>query len=40
MADNFLENHYAEYEAKRAAWLKQKSKFVATKRTKNEKTTK
>lgn len=36
MADNYLEKHYAEYEAKKAAWLSKKSKYPATKRPKNE----
>ncbi len=35
MADNYLEKHYEEYEAKKAAWLKSKSKYPAAKRTKN-----
>lgn len=35
MADNYLEKHYAEYEVKKAAWLKGKSKYPAKKRPKN-----
>jgi hypothetical protein len=27
MADNYLEKHYEEYEAKKAAWLKGRSKY-------------
>ncbi len=27
MADGYLENHYAEYEKKKAEWLKKKSKY-------------
>lgn len=27
MADNYLEKHYEEYEAKKAAWLKARSKY-------------
>ena len=27
MADGYLESHYAEYEKKKAEWLKQKSKY-------------
>ena len=34
MADNYLEKHYEEYEAKKAAWLKGKSKYPAKKRLK------
>lgn len=27
MADGYLESHYAEYEKRKAAWLKKKKKF-------------
>lgn len=27
MADGYLESHYAEYEKKKAEWLKRKSKY-------------
>jgi hypothetical protein len=27
MADGYLESHYAEYEKKKAEWLKKKKKF-------------
>lgn len=27
MADNFLEHHYEEYEAKKAAWLRKKNRL-------------
>ena len=27
MEDGYLENHYAEYEKKKAEWLKKKSKY-------------
>ncbi|MCR5132066.1 MAG: dehydrogenase [Prevotella sp.] len=27
MADNFLERHYEEYEARKEAWLKRKKHF-------------
>jgi len=27
MADGYLESHYAEYEKKKAEWLKKKSKY-------------
>lgn len=27
MADGYLESHYAEYEKKKAEWLKRKNKF-------------
>lgn len=28
MADGYLESHYAEYEKKKAEWLKKKSKYT------------
>ena len=28
MADGYLESHYAEYEQRKAAWLKKKNKQV------------
>ncbi len=31
MADNFLEKHYEEYEARKAAWLRKKSHFPKVK---------
>ena len=27
MADNYLEKHYEEYEIRKAAWLKSRSKY-------------
>lgn len=27
MADNYLEKHYEEYEVRKAAWLKNRSKY-------------
>lgn len=27
MADNYLEKHYEEYEVRKAAWLKSRSKY-------------
>ena len=27
MADGYLENHYAEYEKRKAAWLKKKKSY-------------
>ena len=35
MADGYLENHYAEYEKKKAEWLKNKSKYSYSYGTKN-----
>ncbi len=35
MADGYLENHYAEYEKKKAEWLKKKSKYSYSYGTKN-----
>ncbi|MGN0186951.1 MAG: dehydrogenase [Paludibacteraceae bacterium] len=35
MADNYLEKHYEEYEAKKAAWLKGRSKYPVRRRSKN-----
>ena len=35
MADGYLENHYAEYEKKKAEWLKKKSKYSYIYGTKN-----
>lgn len=29
MADNFLEKHYEEYEAKKAEWLRKKKKYIS-----------
>ena len=29
MADGFLESHYAEYEQRKAAWLKKKKKYLS-----------
>jgi hypothetical protein len=30
MADGYLESHYAEYEKKKAEWLKRKAKYSYT----------
>ena len=32
MADNYLERHREEYEAKKAAWMKKKGLFSKTRR--------
>jgi len=31
MADNFLERHYEDYEAKKEAWLRRKKRLSSTK---------
>jgi hypothetical protein len=35
MADGYLESHYAEYEKKKAEWLKKKNKYTYNYGTKN-----
>ena len=33
MADGYLESHYAEYEKRKAEWLKKKNKYSYKKKT-------
>ncbi|MCQ2342127.1 MAG: dehydrogenase [Paludibacteraceae bacterium] len=35
MADGYLENHYAEYEKRKAEWLKKKKHYECRKDTKD-----
>ena len=37
MADGYLESHYAEYEKRKAEWLKQKKRTAARPKNKPEK---
>ena len=36
MADGYLESHYAEYEKKKAAWLKKKNKSYSSRKPEDE----